>query len=336
MQQFKKYLILLFYLIPVGIFIFLIINYSEYDYKIRFRSILLFIGIFWSLSYDLKILFGKNIYPFNIDKVKRLYIVILKILSLFLFLIFLIFLNLINKNPIEETMLTVFAILTGILGIIAIIQTLTISIKAIKNPYSINVFELNIPIINLKNEIKIVHLSDIYIGEKRGDKYFTKIVEEINKQSPDIILIIGDIIDRRSKINRLAFSKLKQLSAPIFYVLGNYDKFVGVNKVIKLLEENKVKILKNEVFNNNEIQLIGLNFMIEDEKNYDLDNSNKKTVKYVLSNIEISLDKTSILIQLGTNGIKYIKKKELIPSYADIHMQINYSRKSRQEILYSQ
>ncbi|MGV8980931.1 metallophosphoesterase [Clostridium sp.] len=97
------------------------------------------------------------------------------------------------------------------------------------------------------NNFKIVQISDLH------NKVFYKddntLVSKIKSQNPDIIVITGDLVDRR-KYNEenalLLIDKIKSI-APIYYVNGNHEglsgKFASLEKKLK---EREVFVLRNE------------------------------------------------------------------------------------------
>ncbi|MTI67969.1 MAG: metallophosphoesterase [Firmicutes bacterium] len=94
---------------------------------------------------------------------------------------------------------------------------------------------------------KIVHLSDIH--NKKFYKNGEDLIKKIYKEEPDLIVITGDLIDKRRYNETLSLNLLKKLIkiAPIYYVTGNHEfysgKFIGLEKKLK---ELNVKVLRNE------------------------------------------------------------------------------------------
>lgn len=113
------------------------------------------------------------------------------------------------------------------------------------------------------NNFKIIHLSDLH--SKTFGKDNNKIVNKIIKEDPDIIVITGDLIDRR-KYNEekamLLVEKIKDI-APIYYVTGNHEGWSGkFSSLEKKLKEKGVTVLRNESVilkkGNEEISLLGV------------------------------------------------------------------------------
>ncbi|MBU5455008.1 metallophosphoesterase [Caproiciproducens sp. MSJ-32] len=93
------------------------------------------------------------------------------------------------------------------------------------------------------NNYKIVQISDFHNKNYKG-----KLSKKIKNIKPDIIVITGDIIDRRKVRLNLVTDFIKEIKdiAPIYYVSGNHEFLSGTyNEVKELLERKNVKILDN-------------------------------------------------------------------------------------------
>ncbi len=68
-----------------------------------------------------------------------------------------------------------------------------------------------------RDQIRAVLLSDIHLGTIIGNGHFSRIVEQVNSLSPDIILLAGDILDEdlAPLIRQNTGETLKQLKAPL-------------------------------------------------------------------------------------------------------------------------
>jgi predicted MPP superfamily phosphohydrolase len=74
----------------------------------------------------------------------------------------------------------------------------------------------------------IVALSDLHAGSQLGDKWLAARVSQVNEQKPDIIVLLGDVVEGHSTDKNDAFGKtLSRLSAPlgVWAVLGNHENF---------------------------------------------------------------------------------------------------------------
>lgn len=114
--------------------------------------------------------------------------------------------------------------------------------------------------------LKIVHLSDLH--NANFGKHQKKLIKEIIHLQPDMIVITGDICDRRhlsirslgpieELINQLV------LLADVYYVTGNHEKdSLLLPNLLEMLKYAGVHILRNEValleYQNQPFALIGI------------------------------------------------------------------------------
>lgn len=113
------------------------------------------------------------------------------------------------------------------------------------------------------NGYKILHISDLH--NKSFGKKQKILLEKIEAESPDIIVITGDLIDRRKydlkPAEILVESAIK--IAPVYYVSGNHEAWSGKYKSIKeMLTRLGVDVLDNRKIdisiNNEKITLLGV------------------------------------------------------------------------------
>ncbi|MGE5626893.1 MAG: metallophosphoesterase [Solirubrobacterales bacterium] len=110
---------------------------------------------------------------------------------------------------------------------------------------------------------KIVHISDLHNKEFGKDQ--KDILNKIKSESPDIIIITGDLIDRRKYDLDTAMTFISGAIkiAPVFYVSGNHEAWSGEFSLIKeRLRIEGVHVLDNEEFEiikeTGKIKLLGL------------------------------------------------------------------------------
>ena len=96
------------------------------------------------------------------------------------------------------------------------------------------------------NGFKILHLSDLH--NKSFGKNQTLLLNKIYKLNPDIILITGDLIDRRRTDFEPVLHLLKGLhSIPVYYVPGNHEAWSDCYAQLKdILISHEIVVLENE------------------------------------------------------------------------------------------
>lgn len=114
----------------------------------------------------------------------------------------------------------------------------------------------------LDAEVKLVVISDLH-SSNFGDKQ-EQLISEIKKQSPDLILMTGDIIDATKSVEPVKFllNGIKNI-CPIYYIYGNHEQHAARKPNAKaLLETYGVKIMEEvyaeENINGQKIHICGL------------------------------------------------------------------------------
>ncbi len=121
----------------------------------------------------------------------------------------------------------------------------------------------------ITDEVTILHLSDIH-GKMFGDDN-TAIKNKVDKLDFDIVVITGDLIDRRREENinqTVSFVEYLASSHPVYYVEGNHEHLLSDSKYQELSDglssiESNFYFLDSELadieVNNNQIKILGVN-----------------------------------------------------------------------------
>lgn len=103
----------------------------------------------------------------------------------------------------------------------------------------------------MSGEMRIAVVSDLHLGHGTGKGRLKDIVRRVNKENPDLILIVGDLVD--GSINPLIHNNLnEELSqlrahAGIYMVPGNHEYIAGYKKCEKFIEETPIRLLCDTV-----------------------------------------------------------------------------------------
>lgn len=113
------------------------------------------------------------------------------------------------------------------------------------------------------NDMKIAHISDLH--NKRFGKNQSRLLDKLRSISPDIIVITGDLIDRRKYDLDTAMEFVSGAVdiAPVYYVSGNHEAWSGKYSVIEeTLIDADVNVIDNKVIEilkqDSTIYLLGL------------------------------------------------------------------------------
>lgn len=121
---------------------------------------------------------------------------------------------------------------------------------ALYEPFTLSVkrYELSVPELT---GLKIVFAGDFHIGP-RDIRRLDKIISDINRQNPDLIILGGDYVKGHQKSSSMPIEKIAQrfagLHAPlgVYAVLGNHDSWYGKKDVINALKKYHISVLDNE------------------------------------------------------------------------------------------
>lgn len=112
-------------------------------------------------------------------------------------------------------------------------------------------------------DFSIVQISDLH--NKMFGKGQMKLLEKIEEAKPDIIVITGDLVDRRryDLEKAMVFIKRAVKIAPVYYITGNHEAWSGEYETIReslisdgvnILDNEKTEIMKED----STIEIIGL------------------------------------------------------------------------------
>lgn len=159
-----------------------------------------------------------------------------------------------------------------------------------KNAKVVN-YDINVPKSSgsLK-KLNIVMVSDIHLGDIVDNKRLQGMVEKINAEKPDLVLLVGDIVDEKiepyEKQNMgESFSKLSAKYG-VYAVTGNHEYIGGeVEQIVKKLESSGIKVLRdNSVKIDDAFYLVGR----EDMASERFKGIKRKTIDSILESVDKS------------------------------------------------
>jgi predicted MPP superfamily phosphohydrolase len=96
--------------------------------------------------------------------------------------------------------------------------------------------------------LRIVTFSDGHLSATYGGRRFERLVELVNEQRPDVVAIVGDLVDGDVSELREEVAPLADLVSEqgVFFVTGNHEYFVDTNAWLRHLPTLGVDVLRNE------------------------------------------------------------------------------------------
>jgi predicted MPP superfamily phosphohydrolase len=142
---------------------------------------------------------------------------------------------------------------------------LVYSLYGVVNAFNPRIKNISVSIPNLpeqwKNK-KIVQLSDIHLGLVYRESFMRDIVEKVNSVNSEMVVVTGDYFDGMGDDLNSLSKPLNDIQTEkgVFFVTGNHETYLGVEKALVALEKTKVKILRDEVVDVDGLKLIGIDY----------------------------------------------------------------------------
>lgn len=151
------------------------------------------------------------------------------------------------------------------LAIYSIVFMIVLSAWGFWNAYNPKIKNVTVEIKNLPQEWKnkkVVQISDVHLGHIYRSNFLKNIVDKINQEKPDMVFITGDLFDGMDGQLIHLVDSLNDVKAPngIYFVTGNHETYLGVERAAESLGETSVKILNNETVEIDGVQIVGISY----------------------------------------------------------------------------
>jgi len=140
------------------------------------------------------------------------------------------------------------------------------------------------------NGLRILHISDLH-----NKNFYGRLCDKIEDINPDIIVITGDLIDRRRTNTPVAAELVKNMAkmVPVYYASGNHEQLSGrYSEIRDTLIELNVNVLDNScILLNKNGDVISIGGIIDPSVNFSNKNYNpKRNTSYVKSSIKEAVE----------------------------------------------
>lgn len=131
--------------------------------------------------------------------------------------------------------------------------------------------------------------SDLHLGNIVGNRHLRKMVTEINRMKPDLILLAGDVLDDSIEpfIRNGMSQQLKQLKARhgVYAVLGNHEYYGGsIAEYTELMNRIGIKVLQDEVVETGGLYIVGR----KDKTAESMEAGGRRSVASLLDGLDLS------------------------------------------------
>ncbi|MFF5494956.1 metallophosphoesterase [Streptomyces aquilus] len=106
---------------------------------------------------------------------------------------------------------------------------------------------------------RIAVVSDIHLGPVLGRGFAQKVVDTINSTQPDLVAVVGDLVDGSVKDLGPAAAPLSRLKAPAYFVTGNHEYFSGAEQWVEEVRRLGLLPLENARTELRHFDLAGVN-----------------------------------------------------------------------------
>lgn len=98
-----------------------------------------------------------------------------------------------------------------------------------------------------RDGLVLVGISDLHLGTLIGGPWMTRLVGRVNDLRPDVVLVVGDLVDGEVGPLEPLLPVLKTLRAPlgVWAVTGNHEFYAGLDRSVALLEAAGYTVLRD-------------------------------------------------------------------------------------------
>jgi predicted MPP superfamily phosphohydrolase len=161
---------------------------------------------------------------------------------------------------------------------------------SVLNAYSPSVVTINLVSRKLTRPLRFVQITDVHIGS-RSAAFLDRVMTRVIEQDPDFLCITGDFIDA-SGIDEEQLSALRRCHVPIYFSIGNHERYEDLEDILNRLQRLGVRVLRTDTDSHGEVQLIGID-----------DHDHALQVERELTKLEIDQDKFVVLLYHRPRGL---------------------------------
>jgi predicted MPP superfamily phosphohydrolase len=134
--------------------------------------------------------------------------------------------------------------------------TLALTVFSVLNAYSPSVVKIPLRSSKLSSSLRFVQITDVHIGS-RSAGFLERVMRKVNSVNADFLCITGDFIDAPG-IGDEQLSALRSCPVPIYFSIGNHERYEDLEDILQRLQRLDVKVLRSQTERHGEVQLIGI------------------------------------------------------------------------------
>ena len=144
----------------------------------------------------------------------------------------------------------------------------------------------------VREPVRFVQITDVHIGS-RSKAFLDLVIEKVNRLEPDFLCITGDFIDAPG-IDESRLAALRSLRCPVYYCIGNHEKYEDLDDILARLRNLGVTVLRNQATRfRDDLQVIGVDDM-----------DDRKQVERQLEHIDVDREGFALLLYHRPRGLE--------------------------------
>lgn len=163
-------------------------------------------------------------------------------------------------------------------------------IYSILNAYSPSVVKVQLTSRKLTEPLRFVQITDVHIGSRSG-AFLERVMNKVNVLNAEFLCITGDFIDAPG-IAEEQLSALRSCSIPIYFCVGNHERYEDLEDILGRLQRLGVTVLRTAAVIKGQVQIIGID-----------DSENPRQVKRELAGLNIDTRRFVLLLYHRPRGL---------------------------------
>lgn len=192
---------------------------------------------------------------------------------------------------VAEVLILLFPVSSYMAALGVVCLTTIISIIGTYHAFNPNTVKVTLNSSKITTPQTFVQLTDVHIGS-RSTRFLRKVMEKVQQLNPDYLCITGDFIDQPG-ITAQQLSALKLYKGPIYFSIGNHEKYEDLNDIVARLRSLGVHVLRDQTMTVGDTQFIGID-----------DKEDHNQVEKQLQHITVNPDKYSVLLYHRPRGLE--------------------------------
>ncbi len=172
-----------------------------------------------------------------------------------------------------------------------LVVALILLVYAVYNALTPTVITVPLSSAKLEQSLRFVQITDVHIGS-RSSRFLEHVIDKVNTLKPEFLCITGDFVDATG-ISEERLVALRNFDGPIYFSIGNHEKYEDLPEIIQRLENLGVTVLRDRALEAESLQVIGID-----------DKEDPQQVQKQLARMEVLAEKFVLLLYHRPRGLQ--------------------------------